>query len=223
MGEDRDEALRRRRLIFWHELKSPAGTLQTLVDVLRDGSAGELPADARDLLERARRQLDRLGGMIAAAHDLERLQAGRLAFADERCDLAALLRSAVEAVRPAALAKGLRLDLQGEESAGTRLDPLQAGRCVDGLVRAAIEATIKAEAIALSVSQAEGGFAIRAQARMQPALLDDPFGPAGALGLRGGVGVGLLEARLLAEAMGGRARVTVDGERATIELWFPQR
>jgi signal transduction histidine kinase len=224
MATDPADGLRARRLVFWHELRSPAATLQTLLEVLGDGSAGELPEAARDLVERARRQASRVTEMMACAHDVERLQAGRLTLADAPVDLQAALKAALAGVEEAAKAKQVKIELLGDAPRETRADPVQTARCLQALARAAVECAQRGSSVVAEAVRAEGGgtsVTLRIEAIASKEKLDDAFGPTGPLGLRGGTGIGLHEARLLAEAMGGRARVSIEDSRATLELWFP--
>jgi signal transduction histidine kinase len=225
MAADSQDELRQRRLIFWHEVRSPAATLKTLLDVLGDGSAGELPEAARDLVQRARRQADRVAETLSCAHDVERLLAGRLALADTPVDLQGSLEAALARVEEPAKAKGVRLLLQQGSARPARGDSAQTERCLQALARAALECASRDSAVLAQAAAAEGGTALvfRVEAIASKDKLVDALGPACPLGLRGGTGIGLYEARLLTEAMRGRARVAVEESRATLELWFPTR
>jgi len=225
MAIDHDEGLRQRRLVFWHEIKSPVATLKTLLDVLADGSAGELPESARDLVDRARRQAGRVNEMIAAAHDLERLQGGRLAFSDSRIDLREALAVALKSIESAAAAKKVTFALQDGEAMPTRADPAQVARCLEALARSALECAHRESSVNAQASQIDGGILVvlRVEALSSKDVLEDALGPTCPLGLRGGNGIGLHEAQLFIEAMGGRVRVSVEAERATLEVWLPAR
>ena len=225
MSDDRNEGLRTRRLVFWHEIRSPAATLQTLLEVLGDGLAGQLPEAARDLIDRARRQAARVTEMITSAHDLERLLAGRLPFSDEPIDLREALRAALKSIETAAAQKKVVVELREGATMHTQADPAQVARCLLALARAALECSHRDSSLIAEASRIDGGTSItvHVEALAKADALADALEPTCSLGLREGNGIGLYEARLFVEAMGGKARVVVAGERATLELWFASR
>ncbi|MBI5543663.1 MAG: HAMP domain-containing histidine kinase [Deltaproteobacteria bacterium] len=203
-----------RERIFWHELKSPVGTLLTLLDVMADGLAGEVPEGLRDLLVRARRQAVRSSNMIAAAHDLARLRDGKLTFKREPVDLAAATRLAAQDAQTAAAAKALRLELAPEPAClNVWADPVQLARCLQPLMRAAIEASARDKAIRVEIASTanQAVLTVALETLSAPNVLVEAFGPDSVLGLRGGLAIGLPDAQLLAAAMGGNAEVV--GER----------
>lgn len=203
-----------REHVFWHEVRSPAGTLATLLDVMNQGFAGEAPEGMRDLLARAVRQSARLTAMIAAAHDLIRLKNGRLVVRREPVDLARAAREAAALAAPAAAAKALRLTLP-EGACPVVADPALVGRCAETLLRAAIDGSAKSGVVA--VSAARGALEARVEEPTSLAALAEAFSAESSLGLRGGLGIGLFEARLLVEAMGGTGR----GEGNRLVLTWP--
>lgn len=210
------DALRRR--VFWHELRSPVATIATLLEVL--DAAGPLTPEQRDLLERARRQAARAAEFLGSAQDAEKLAAGRLALESAEVDLTKLLQAAL-VDPPSARAKGLHLE--PPEIAGpviARADPVQTRRCVEILVRAAVESSQREGQVTTRAFVREGRAVLRVEARRATdaaKAASEGTGPTSALGLRGG-GIGLYEARLLAEAMGGGVRLGADGEALSLEL-----
>jgi len=210
-----------RERVYWHELRAPIGTLVTLLDVACQGYAGEAPAELVDLLQRAKRQADRLAEMVAAAHDLARLRRGELAVRREPVDLAAATQAALDAVDAAARARGVLLELRAPAPVAATCDSVLLRRSLECLLRAAIEGSKKGSAVTVTVEvlAREGLAAARAE-------LSEPASPQGlaaaftdqcALGIRGGTGLGLLEAKLLVEAMGGSAQ----GAERSLEVRLP--
>jgi len=196
-----------RQHVYWHELRSPVGTLVTLLDVMSQGFAGEAPAELQDLLERAKRQADRLSGMLAAAHDLERLRWGTLAVRREPVDLAGALRAAATVVEPAAKTRAVALEVKASEPVQVAADPALLPRCLEGLLRGAIEASVRGGSVSVELARVEGLATVTARiaAPMDAAALAQAFTEESALGIRGGSGLGLYEVKLLVEAMGGSA------------------
>lgn len=205
--------------VYWHELRSPVGTLVTLLDVMAQGAAGEAPPELRDLIERAKRQADRLSAMLAAAHDLERLRWGTLSVRREPVDLAGAVRASADAVEPAAKTRGVVLDLQTSDAVQVLADPTLLGRCLEGLLRGAIEASTRGGRVAVALSRRDdvAEVAARIASPVDLAALGAAFSQESALGIRGGIGVGLYEVKLLAEAMSG----SVGSEAGALALRLP--
>jgi signal transduction histidine kinase len=77
-----------------HELRTPLSSLRVMLDLLRDDLEGDVPdiADAREQVQRADQQAERLAGLAADLLDLSRLDAG-LPSRTELIDLSELTRA----------------------------------------------------------------------------------------------------------------------------------
>lgn len=105
-GATRDELAEQRRLdrlkdefisIVSHELRTPLTSIRGSLGLVRDGRAGELPAKARELVDIAYRNSERLVRLASDLLDLQKIESGLLAFDVRALDLAPLLAAAVEA------------------------------------------------------------------------------------------------------------------------------
>jgi signal transduction histidine kinase len=210
-----------REHVYWHELRAPIGTLITLLDVASQGFAGEAPPELVDLLQRAKRQADRLAEMVAAAHDMERLRWGALVVRKEPVDLAAAVHVAAAAVETAAKTRGVTVDVRPAPPLPLTGDPLLLGRCLECLLRAAIEASTRGGTVTVEALSREGLAVASAQvgAPVSQEALGAAFTEKSALGIRGGTGLGLHEAKLLVEAMGGS--VASEAQRLELRLKAP--
>ncbi len=218
-------------LVIWHDLKSPLGVMLNVVELLLGGAAGELGPRQRELLERALRQGQRMQELIATSLDLEKLRARKLAVETEPVDLVAAVRASLEDHAPIARARNVATLLcLGARQAGAtdrlawELDPLHFRRCIDNLVKNAIEASPAAGQVravvavdpdAARVRVENGGPPLPAEVR---ATLFHPFGT---YGKRGGTGLGLYGVKLLVEAMGGTVRFESGQAGTAFELAFP--
>jgi len=81
-----------------HELRTPMTSVKTSLSLLLGGAAGPLGEAARELLEIAHRNADRLIRLVNDLLDLSRLEAGRLELRLEPVPLGDAIRSSVEAV-----------------------------------------------------------------------------------------------------------------------------
>lgn len=86
-----------------HEMKNPVAGIKLNVQLAarRLEAGAEGVRRARDLLERTERQLARLSRLVEDLLDVSRIQAGKLEMRPEACDLAAIVREAVEEQRQA--------------------------------------------------------------------------------------------------------------------------
>lgn len=91
---------------------------------MREGSAGELPSVARNFVEIAYGNGERLAALVNDILDIERIEAGRMEVRIEPVELGALLRRAIELNAAYAERYGVRLVLDGDGSAAViRADP----------------------------------------------------------------------------------------------------
>jgi signal transduction histidine kinase/DNA-binding response OmpR family regulator len=80
-----------------HELRTPLTAIQGALGLVVEGSAGELPTDAQKLLGIAYNNGDRLVRLINDILDIQKIESGKMALADERLRVRHVLRQAIEA------------------------------------------------------------------------------------------------------------------------------
>ncbi|HUL48716.1 MAG TPA: response regulator [Gemmatimonadales bacterium] len=84
--------------IVSHELRTPMTSVKTSLSLLLSGAGGSFGGEARELLEIAHRNTDRLIRLINDLLDLSRLEAGRFELHAEPVALAAAVEASVDAV-----------------------------------------------------------------------------------------------------------------------------
>ena len=94
-----------------HELRTPLTAIRGALGMLIGGIAGEIGKDARPLLEIAHKNSERLVRLINDILDIEKLEAGRLAFDFGRHDVRALVQQALSDITPYARDYEVRLEL----------------------------------------------------------------------------------------------------------------
>jgi len=94
-----------------HELRTPMTSVKTSLSLLLGGAAGSLGEPARELLEIAHRNADRLIRLVNDLLDLSRLEAGRLELSLEPVLLSEALQSSADAVAGFAHDEGVTVDL----------------------------------------------------------------------------------------------------------------
>jgi len=96
-----------------HELRTPLTSIMGSLGLVANDAAGALPPAARELLQVALRNGERLQSLIEDLLDVERLESGRLRFNLQPHPLQPLLQQSVAANGPYAARFGVSLALQG--------------------------------------------------------------------------------------------------------------
>jgi PAS domain S-box-containing protein len=89
-----------------HELRTPLNAILGWVQILKDGASPEDWSQAVPIIERNVRMQSQ---MIEDLLDMSRIEAGKVSLDIQRVDLAMVIGAAIETVRPAAIAKDIRL------------------------------------------------------------------------------------------------------------------
>jgi signal transduction histidine kinase len=95
-----------------HELRTPLAAIVGFVDLLRDGSYGELGPRMVDPVERIQASAEHLQTLVDQILDLAKLSAGRLDVRHEPLSLRAFVIGVMSEVEPLLIEKGLALAIQ---------------------------------------------------------------------------------------------------------------
>jgi signal transduction histidine kinase len=205
-----------------HELRTPLTNLQGYLEGLRDGVIEPDQATFESLWDEA----DRL---VRLSRSLDTLAAGDAATSPAPAtdlDLAAILRSAVDLARPAALTAGLELETALPERLPARGDPDQLAQIAGNLLQNAIRYTPSGGRISVAaerrpadvlVSIANTGEGI--PAADLPHVFERFYRVEKSRDrARGGAGIGLAIVRQLVEAAGGS--VGAESRDGVTRFWF---
>ena len=205
--------------IVSHELRTPLNAIVGWGSMLRRGQVP--PGSERHALEVIERNALAQARLVEDLLDISRAVAGRLRLELSDVNLAATLRAAADAVRPAAATQGVVLDLEVPDDLGViRGDPARMLQILQNLLSNAIKFTTNGGRVSLEASRAGQEASIRVKdtgigisAEFIPFVFD-PFRQADTSTTRahGGVGLGLAIARYLIELHGGTIDVVSDGE-----------
>ena len=212
-GRMKDEFL----AILSHELRTPLNAIVGWTELLRSRSLSpEQEARAIEIVERnARVQTE----LVSDVLDLSRVSAGKLHLSPRRLDLRGPVASALDALRPAAAAKqiGLEVDLGGARWVWGDPDRLQ--QVAWNLVSNAVKFTPREGRVAVRV--AGDGAEVEMAVEDTGAGMSSEFLPyaferfrqedASARRAHGGLGLGLAIVRHLAELHGGRVEAHSEG------------
>lgn len=95
-----------------HELRTPLASIKTAIDLVIKRMVGDINAEQQDILERAKRNVDRLKRLIDDILDLMKIESGRLQMNFQSHDLVRVVQDAVEFHKPFAQSRGLALTLE---------------------------------------------------------------------------------------------------------------
>lgn len=94
-----------------HELRSPVMAVQQFLEILQDGTAGEISPQQREYVDIALRNVSQLNTMIGDLLETTRIQAGKLRVDPGTISLAEVLQETVSSIRPAAGQRHIELNL----------------------------------------------------------------------------------------------------------------
>jgi PAS domain S-box-containing protein len=214
-----------------HELRTPLNAMLGWTRLVRMGKL-DRPGTER-ALETIERNAHIQEQLIADILDVSRIVTGKLRIELRPLDLGPIIGAAVDAVRPAAEAKGVALDSQ-IEAAGTILgDPDRLQQVVWNLLANAIKFTPRDGTIVVSSGRVGANAMIKISDTgegIPPDLLPYIFdrfrqGDASATRPHGGLGLGLSIVRHLVELHGGRVQAWSEGPQrgATFAVLLPVR
>lgn len=219
-----------------HDLKAPLQSVVGFARLLREGRLGELDDPQRDFLRRIERSGDGMLELVAEISDLCVLREGRLSLREEPTDARRLVKRVLEEMEGKARPRDVRLEnrvprdlppLQG--------DPVRLRQLLQNLVDNGLEACREGGAVAVSAATENGSG--KMMVRLEVADDGEELSPAaarrlfdvdgGEAGRRDGApgrgrGLGLVIARLVAEAHGGDVRAaSPPGGRTTVTVRLP--
>lgn len=212
-----------------HELRTPLNAILGWAQILKANPQREDVIEGVDIIERnARAQTQIIEDLL----DMSRIISGKIRLDVQRIDLPTIVRSAVETVRPAADAKGVRLSTVLDAFAGPVTgDPNRLQQVFWNLLTNAIKFTPKGGRVQvhlervnshLEVSVIDSGEGIAAE--FLPYVFDRFRQADGGTARRhGGLGLGLAIVKQLVELHGGtvRAKSAGPGTGSTFAVLLP--
>ncbi|HJU04137.1 MAG TPA: ATP-binding protein, partial [Nitrospiraceae bacterium] len=207
-----------------HELRTPLTSITGFTDNMLEGLAGSLSEKQQQYLTRIKANGSRLARMITNLLDLSRIEAGKLELSLEDIPLAPLISEVVEQIRPIALAKHQRLQLQCEDSDVTAWgDADRLSQILTNLVDNAIKYTQDGGSVMVNVARETASYAkISVTDNGQgiprealPKLFDPFFRASHHERSQKGLGLGLSIVKELVELHGGAITVRSDEGKGT--------
>jgi signal transduction histidine kinase len=204
--------------VISHELRTPLNAIVGWASMLRKGQlSGDQEQRALEVIERnAAAQATLVEDLL----DISRAVAGRLRLDISDVDVATVLRSALDAVKPLADGRGVRLEWRGEPALGViRADPSRLQQVVWNLLQNGIKFTPEGGVVRLLASRAPDTLRIEVEDTgrgIEPEFLPFVFerfrqADTSTTRANSGVGLGLAIARHLVELHGGSIGVRSEG------------
>jgi signal transduction histidine kinase len=206
-----------------HDLKNPLGVIDSLAELMLDGSAGPLNDQQADLARRIQSSTRQVMVLSQNLIDAERVEAGRLVLQRRPASLAAVIDDALVVAASASEIKGVALQVSVEPGLpSVGIDTVQMERVVANLLGNAIKFTPAGGRVRLTtrrqrdnilLSVADDGPGIPPEEL--PRLAERHFRGSRSRGIEGS-GLGLFIVRAVIEAHGGSMRVASGVGRGTV-------
>lgn len=197
-----------------HDLKNPLGVIDSLAELMLDGSAGPLNAQQADLTRRIQASIRQVIVLSQNLIDAERVEAGRLVLQRQRTSLSQVIDDTLVVAGSASEIKGVALQVTVEPGLPlVSIDAMQMERVIANLLNNAIKFTpaggrvrlaARRQRDAVVVSVSDDGPGVPPDELSH--LTERHFRGARSRGVEGS-GLGLFIVRAVVDAHGGTLRV----------------
>ncbi len=205
-----------------HELRNPLAPIRNAVYILQKANGDDPAAQERahSLLKMMQRQVEHLVRLVDDLLEVSRITSGKIELRKERCDLAAVLRHAVDASQPFIQAAGQHLTVEHPPSpVMVDADPVRLAQVFTNLLNNAAKYTNEGGGIWLKAERVGDEAIIRVRDNgmgILPEVLPHVFDlftqSKRALGRQeGGIGIGLYLSRNLVKQHGGQIEAHSEG------------
>jgi PAS domain S-box-containing protein len=160
-----------------HELRTPLTSISASLALLADGMAGELPADAQGLVGIANASSMRLVRLIGDVLDIQKMEAGRVAFVREVQAVLPVVQAALDAMVSLAAQAGVTLACEagpGAAALRARIDRDRITQVLTNLLSNAVKFSGSGTKVVARVDD-DGNGTLRIAVRDQGSGIPDDF------------------------------------------------
>ena len=137
--------------IVSHELRTPLTSIKNSLDILSSGRCGEVTSSADKFLGMAKRNVQRLSGIINDLLDLSKVEAGKMDFKFAPANINTVIGYVKTALSEVAKSKGLTLVTdESKDLPDTNIDSQRLEQVLTNLVSNAIKFTTEGKTITIS-------------------------------------------------------------------------
>ncbi len=195
-----------------HEVRAPLTAVRGAIGLLSGGVGGELPASARELVEIAQRNSERMERLVGDILTARKLDAGRMEFQLVEADPTILVHQALETTSPYAEKYDVRFVFEGDfGGARVAVDPDRYIQVLNNVLSNAVRFSPKDGIITVTAGISDG--VVRVAVRDQGPGIDDEFrdqvfekfarADDGAWRHRSGTGLGMSISKAIMDELGG--------------------
>ncbi|KAA2213434.1 ATP-binding protein [Teichococcus oryzae] len=195
-----------------HELRTPLTSIRAALGLVTGGATGPLPEQAREMLDIAQKNSERLALLVNDILDIEKIEAGRLEFRRERVSARQLLEQAVTANRAYGEEFGVRFEIRQATDTAVYADVQRIQQVLANLLSNAAKFSPAGGVVEVSLEVDSGNATFRVRdhgpgipAEFRPRIFQR-FAQADSSDVRqkGGTGLGLSISRAIVEHHGGQ-------------------
>lgn len=213
-----------------HELRTPLTSALASLALVREGAAGELPAQARAFVETAYANSERLADLVNDILDMEKIESGGMEIRLQPVALAPLFARVVELNTPYAEKYGVRLAAEAGAGLAASADPERLVQVLTNLVSNAVKFSPPGETVRLRALAIDAGARLEVSDRgpgIPPEFRERVFGKFAQADKdearrKGGTGLGLAITKALVERMNGRIGFDTGSGGTTFWIEMPR-
>lgn len=139
-----------------HDLRSPLNSLLTALELLADGTYGQLNESGQDTTKRNVREVDRLIRLVDELLDIEKMKAGKFAVEAENCSVDDIIESAIGAVFDFAQRRSILVKYERNPGISINADSSLLIRVMVNLLSNAVKFSPTGEQITVQVKPSGG-------------------------------------------------------------------
>jgi PAS domain S-box-containing protein len=144
-----------------HELRTPVTAIMGALALVASGASGSIPPPARNLLEIARSNSQRLLHLINDILDLDKIETGMMVFDLERVDVRPLVEQEIAAIQSFAEPYGVSVRLDPLATTGTvSADPRRLAQAITNLLSNAVKFSPPGEEVVVGIENRGGAVSI---------------------------------------------------------------